>query len=141
MDSTSLYVKTAFLQGHRLDRDVFIKPPKEAACQQTVIWKLLKPVYGLQDASLRWFARVCEELKKIGFTACPFEPTLFIFVKDGQLLGLVSFHFDDFLFIGSEYFSQTATCKLKNTFTIGKFFKCPLNFTGLFIERHIEDSN
>ena len=47
--SRMLNVKTAFLQGKQLDRDVYIKPPREA--ETTSLWKLRKCVYGLNEAS------------------------------------------------------------------------------------------
>ena len=47
-------VKSAFLQGDPLDQELYMEPPLEEK-KQNVIWKLLKPVYGLNDASLRWY--------------------------------------------------------------------------------------
>ena len=41
-------IKSAFLQGKRIDRTVILKPPKEA---KTRLWKFNKCVYGLSDAS------------------------------------------------------------------------------------------
>ena len=45
----SIDVKTAFLQGNTIQREVFVKPPKEA--ETDCIWKLNKCVYGIADAS------------------------------------------------------------------------------------------
>ena len=47
----SLDIKTAFLQGNKLSRDVYLKP-LEANCETNFVWKLKKCVYGLPDASL-----------------------------------------------------------------------------------------
>ena len=74
----SMDVKTAFLQGNSLERPLFVAPPKEAQCPENVIWQLLKPVYGLQDASKKWFLRVKDELESLGFKMCPFEPAMFV---------------------------------------------------------------
>ena len=52
----SIDIKTAFLQGNLLNRDVFIQSPPEAKCHQNCIWKLNKCVYGLCNASLKWSA-------------------------------------------------------------------------------------
>ena len=38
-------VKTAFLQGRPIERDLYVPPPKEA--KSTKLWKLNKTVYGL----------------------------------------------------------------------------------------------
>ena len=49
----SLDVKAAFLQGREIERDVYIKTPKEANSNKP-IWRLRKVVYGLCDASRSW---------------------------------------------------------------------------------------
>ena len=41
-------MKTAFLQGKKIERGVYIRPLKEAATKK--VWKLQKCVYGLGDA-------------------------------------------------------------------------------------------
>ena len=42
-------IKTAYLQGKNIEREVFVKPPKEARTEK--IWKLNRTVYGLKDAA------------------------------------------------------------------------------------------
>ena len=54
----SMDIKTAFLQGQPIDRDVYIKLPVEATVCPNLVWKLDKCVYGLSDASLNWYCRV-----------------------------------------------------------------------------------
>ena len=44
-------IKSAFLQGKELDRDIFILPPKEANVSPGWIWRLKKTLYGLNDGS------------------------------------------------------------------------------------------
>lgn len=51
-----LGVKTAFLQGNKLKRDIYLKPPKETETQD--MWKLSKAVYGLNEPSRYWYERV-----------------------------------------------------------------------------------
>ena len=45
----SMDIKTAFLHGKLLEREIFMKPPKEANTQK--LWKLGKCIYGLNEAS------------------------------------------------------------------------------------------
>ena len=47
----SIDIKSAFLQNKNIDRVVYVKPPKEADCQDTTLWKLNTTIYGLNDAS------------------------------------------------------------------------------------------
>ena len=58
-------VRSAFLQSDKIDRDVFIEPP---ACRRKsgVVWKLVKPVYGLDDASRKWFISFKKTLIDLG---------------------------------------------------------------------------
>ena len=51
-------IKTAFLQGEHIDRDIFVVPPPEANCSKGYIWKLSKCIYGLSDASLKLYSIV-----------------------------------------------------------------------------------
>ena len=48
-------LKTAFLQGNKLIRDIYLKPPVEANCEINFVWKLKKCVYELSDTSLKWY--------------------------------------------------------------------------------------
>ena len=42
-------VRSAFLQSDNIDREIFVQPPPERS-RPGIIWKLIKPVYGLDDA-------------------------------------------------------------------------------------------
>ena len=59
----SVDVKSAFLQGKGINRDVYVRPPKEA--ETTKLWKLQTTVYGLYDAPRVWYLSVKEVFKKI----------------------------------------------------------------------------
>ena len=43
-------IKSAFLQGQPLERDVYIDPPKKAKVKEGSIWHLNTCLYGLNDA-------------------------------------------------------------------------------------------
>ena len=60
---TSIHVKTAFLQGIKIERIIYLRPPKEANTSK--VWKLEKCAYVLADASRYWYLRVREELLKL----------------------------------------------------------------------------
>ena len=53
----SVDIRVAFLQSKVLDREVFIEPPSDVK-KQGWIWKLRKPLYGLDDASRKFWLRV-----------------------------------------------------------------------------------
>ena len=73
-------IKTAFLQGNKLERDVFIKPPLGKR-KSGVLWKLEKCVYGLVDASLYWYKRVKDLMKKLGGRVSCMHPAIFFWIN------------------------------------------------------------
>ena len=52
-------IRAAFLHSKVLDRDVFVEPPIDVK-KQGWIWRLKKPLYGLDDASRKFWLRVKE---------------------------------------------------------------------------------
>ena len=61
----SVDIRAAFLQSRTLDRDVFMLPPTDIQ-KPGIVLKLKKPLYGLDDASRKFWLRVKEVLKTIG---------------------------------------------------------------------------
>ena len=53
----------AFLQAKGLDREVYMKLPKDMK-KEGKIWKLKKPLYGLNDASRKFWIKVREVFDK-----------------------------------------------------------------------------
>ena len=47
-------MRAAFLQSNDLERTVLMKPPKEFRVSDDVVWKIKKPVYGLNDGARQW---------------------------------------------------------------------------------------
>ena len=70
-------VKSAFLQGDILDRDVIIKPPQEAEVPRGKLWKLKVALYGLNDASLQFFIKCRKVLLELGCYQSTMDPALF----------------------------------------------------------------
>ena len=59
----SMDIRAAFLQAKKLDREVYVRPPEDIK-KEGKIWKLLKPLYGLDDASQKFYLMVKETLKE-----------------------------------------------------------------------------
>ena len=57
-------IKSAFFQGKPIEREVSLKPTKEASTNK--VWKLNTTVYGLCDAPKAWYLSVKEELINTG---------------------------------------------------------------------------
>ena len=99
-------IKAAFLQSNVLDRDVFIELPTDIK-KEGVIWRLQKPLYGLQDMSRKFWLRVREIFKDEGLKVVKGDKA-FYFKNDGDRLDeMVLTHVDDFGMAGSKKFLES----------------------------------
>ena len=48
-DLASMDIRETFLQQNTLDRDIFVEPPEDQRMEGW-LWKLKKPLFGLDDA-------------------------------------------------------------------------------------------
>ena len=90
-----LDVKTAFLQGSELNREVFVLPPFETQ-KVRLLWKLKKAVYGLSDAPRKWFDRVVKELVLSGCNLSKFDICVFYLTNNRVCEGVLTVHVDVF---------------------------------------------
>lgn len=97
-------IKSAFLQGQQLEREVFIKPPKEA--NTDALWLLKRCLYGLNDAARQFYMSLKTELLSLGFQMSKLDPSLFFLKSDGELCGVLVTHIDDFLHCGNSIFQE-----------------------------------
>ena len=129
-------VKSAFLQGQELDRLVFVKPPKEVKTNK--IWRLKKCLYGLKDASRKWYDIVKKTLIDLGCTLSKTDPAIFVFKKDGIVSGVLGTHVDDFLFAGTESFQKEIIRKVVEKFSVGKHETENFTYTGFKLTQEKE---
>ena len=127
-------VSSAFLQGTPIDREVFMQPPSELK-KEGLVWKLKKSVYGLYDASRRWWLAVKEELLNLGMKPVTGDEAVFMFHSEGRLMGLCCLHVDDFLLAGKPDFEHKLNKKLRGRFTISKAESGQFKYTGLNIRQ------
>ena len=60
-----------------ITRDVFILPPRKRRVPG-VIWKLLKPVYGLADAPRGWYLALAQQMRVMGCENCVYDPAMYL---------------------------------------------------------------
>ena len=127
-------VASAFLQGIAIDRDVFVVPPKERRIPG-VIWKLLKPVYGLVDAPRGWHLALDAELLKAGCEKCYLDPSMYLKFSVDEVKktieGMVLTHVDDLLNGGCKYFENNVMPKVKAAFNFGTDEAETFCYTGM----------
>ena len=61
--------------------------PDQRKTKEGKIWRLLKPLYGLDDASRKFWLKVREELKSMGLKTVPGDEAFYYENKDGKLMG------------------------------------------------------
>ena len=120
----SLDVSAAFLQGDRIDRTVYVIPPKEFVPsrpnrQEPILWKLTRPLYGLTDASRKWYYRMDKELTRLGCQRSKYDYAVYNYFHSGELEGQVLLHVDDLLYGGSNLFHKKVIDRFMEMFTVG----------------------
>ncbi|CAC5386684.1 unnamed protein product [Mytilus coruscus] len=109
----SIDIITAFLKGEKMQRKVHLRPPKEANANGK-IWLLKKCVYGLADASLKWYEKVKKTLNECGGTESKIDPAVFYWHDSNGLVRVLAVHVDDFLWAGTNLFET----EIKNRTTV-----------------------
>nr|XP_039264060.1 uncharacterized protein LOC120339893 [Styela clava] len=130
----SIDIKTAFLQGEKLQRNVYLIPPREAKCMPGKIWRLKKCVYGLTDASLQWYGRVKRFMLENKGKMTKNDPAVFCWHEAKSLQGIIAVHVDDFLWAGTVKFQQSVLPKLRETFKIGNEESKSFKYIGIEID-------
>ena len=140
----SIDIKAAFLQGNKIDRDVFVRPPKEF--NDGTLWKLNKNVYGLNDAARAWYSRIKEVLLTLGVAMSRLDPALVYKTTNGVLSGIMCIHVDDIFWAGTASFKSEVMSALDREFCIGSICNGSFKYIGVnivqrksCIEIHQED--
>merc|ERR1712112_811995 len=129
----SMDIRAAFPQAKTLDREVFVRPPRDIE-KEGKVWKLLKPLYGLDDASRKFYLKVKETLQKMGLKTLPGDDAVYYEHKNGELIGLILSHVDDFTIAGIPEFVERIVTGIKGKFTVSKVEEDNFRFTGLDVK-------
>lgn len=127
-------VKAAYLQGDDIEREVYLKPPKEFDIGK--LWKLKKTVYGLKDAARAWYLKVKDVLTDLGVEKCTLDNSLFFWHENGILEGIICLYVDDFLYAGTEKFVTKIIQKFMKKFQIGSIGNVNFTYVGLRINSY-----
>ena len=129
----SLDIKTAYLQGDKIDRTVYVQPPIESGYNG--LWKLQKTVYGLKDAAMAWYRKVMKVVKELNGHKCRLDPTIFYWKTNGMLDGIMCTHVDDFCFGGTSVFQKKVIDALKKTLKVGEEEISAFKYIGVNIQQ------
>ena len=90
-----------------------------------------KPFYGLDDISRKFWLRVKEVLKEIGFKVMEGDEAFYYLHQDGELMGAVITHVDDFTLAGTEDFIREVLETISRELTVSKIEKDNFRYTGI----------
>ena len=131
----SIDIRAAFLQARELDREVFLVPPSDLK-EQGVLWKLRKPLYGLNDASRKFWLWVKAVFTEFGMKRMEGDEALYFrHNEEGDLVGMISTHIDNFNMVGTEEFLKEVTERIGGALDISKIEDSRFRFTGIDVER------
>ena len=127
-------IRAFFLQSKILDRDVFIEPPSDVK-KQGWIWGLKKPLYGLDDASRKFWLCVKEVfLCELGLCTIHGDEAFYFSNVDGVLHGAILTHVDDFNIAGTPDFIKRVIDHVGRELMFSKIEENCFRFTGLDIK-------
>ena len=130
----SVNIRAAFLQSKVLNRDVFVEPPSDVK-KQGWIWRLKKPLYGLDDASRKFWLCVKEVfLCELGLCTIHGDEAFYFSNVDGVLHGAILTHVDDFNIAGTPDFIKKVIDHVGRELTVSKIEENCFRFTGLDIK-------
>ena len=130
---------SSFPLGKTLDREVFIKPPPEDQRVKGWLWKLQKPLCGLDDTSRKFWLKVKDTLVALGLRILPRDQAFYYLYEQGELQGAVLTHVDNFTVAGNENILEEVTKGISDTLTISKVEKDKFRFTGWDIEKYEDE--
>ena len=131
-------IKSAYLQGCPISRDLYILPPECAKTDK--LWKLIKTPYGLVDAGRKWYIRVMKEFTALGAHQAKCDQAVYIWSDpSGQgPCGILVAHVDDFLYGGNDYFLTRVLPLIRKMFIIGVEETQSLKYLGLSVKQTSE---
>ena len=131
--SYTLDVKTAYLQGDEIQRDVYLRPPNEG--NWNGLWKLKKTVYGLKDAAKAWYCKVTSVIRELGGKRSMLEPNVFFWRDNNELKGILCSHVDDFCYGGNESFLKETIGDLRDKLKVGEQESRRFKYIGVVVEQ------
>lgn len=100
-----------------------------------ILWKLKKPLYGLDDASRKFWLRIKDIFKQEGLKNVSGDEAFYYKYDGNNLVGMVITHVDDFSIAGTKIFANNIIKKVKSVLTVSKVEKNKFRFTGIDIHK------
>ena len=133
-------VKAAFAQSDRLVRPrgrLFVEPCDGVPLDKGDLIELVQPVYGLDDAPLRWHETVTSHLRKMGLRKSLLDPCIYVrHDAQGELELLILIEVDDFVIASrTDEIQEDAKQDLQSRFRFGKWEVDEAEFIGRHVKK------
>ena len=128
----SLDFEAAFLQGEKIERELYILPPKDIREEKPdLVWRVVKRIYGLRDASRGWYLELDKYLKALGCKVSLTDNSYYVWKDSKEVVrGLLAVHIDDILYVGDQIFHSVVIDQVKSKYVIGSVEENDFTFTG-----------
>ena len=133
-------IKSAYLQGRKLERKIYVKPPTEAGVEGK-LWLLLQGAYGILDGGRLFYLQMADTLEGLGCHRIHSDGAFFTFVKKGKLQGLVILNVDDLIIAGNERFEKEIVTKLQEVFKFSKVEEKSFTYCGCRVNVNVDDGS
>lgn len=95
------YIKGAYMKIGPIQREVYVRPPKDCYLKRGCVWRLMKFTYGMADYGRQWLLRVEDWLLgKAGMKRVADVNQVFTRTKDGRIILILAKVIDDFFWQG-----------------------------------------
>ena len=130
-------VSNAFCQAEPLDRPhgkIYVKPCEGLDLPPGCLVELVAPVYGLDDAPLRWHQTLITFFESLGFVRSLLEPCWLVKRERGAIVAMVLIEVDDInIGVIPGYQEELRKC-MEQRFSFGKWEHGEADFAG----RHVK---
>ncbi len=125
--------KSAFCQSGELIRErgaIYAEPCEGLGMERGQLIKLVAPVYGLNDAPIRWHQTLTDWLSSQGFVKSLLEPCLWIRRAGEALDSFVLIEVDDLIIASRESSREEFKSAITKRFRFGKWEEGHAEFAG-----------
>ena len=125
--------KSAFCQSNALNRPqgpLFAEVCPGLGLSNRQLIQLVAPVYGLDDAPIRWHHTVLEFLLSLGFERSFFECCWLVKRANGKIVAMMLLEVDDFNIATAPEYTEELHSQLNERFVFGKWEYGSADFAG-----------
>jgi hypothetical protein len=110
-------IKTAFLNG-KLDEEIYLQPPPGTNTDNSLVWRLHRPLYELKQSSRQWYQEVYTKFTTLSFARLEADHSIFRKGKGTRLIIVAVYVNNMLIFAESIDILTSFKRELSNTFPI-----------------------